>query len=95
MGRGKHPARRPGVAVDAHCLRSGGARAATTVAAADATFARVLAERRGSARRHDRAARLSRVTDGVLQHPEGAVGAAERGVRPRTPDSHRVVRGRT
>jgi hypothetical protein len=39
------------VAVDVHCLGSGGAPAATVVVAADATFARVLAERRGSARR--------------------------------------------
>jgi deoxyribonuclease V len=44
MGPGTHPVHGLCAAVDVHYLRSGGARAAAVVAA-DATFARVLAER--------------------------------------------------
>ena len=44
MGPGEHPVHGLCVAVDVHYPRSGGARAAAVVAA-DATFARVLAER--------------------------------------------------
>lgn len=44
MGTGRHPVHGLCAAVDVHYLRSGGARAAA-VLAADATFAKVLAER--------------------------------------------------